>query len=220
MDSMDRRLIELNDLLLKLAAGMPMQEQLKEQTQKAFAGLSGSINMGPGNDTVIINKAQPCTPGPTGPEGPTGPTGPGGSTGCECPTGPAGATGATGPMGLLGPIGPPGLPGATGATGATGPSGDCCQCNAILVSANYQATSDDYYIGVNSEFPVTVTLPLDCENCQEIIVKAEMGPPLGNRKVTVAAGDGSTIDGEPTYVIEVPYQSVHLICRGGEWHII
>jgi hypothetical protein len=47
-----------------------------------------------------------------------------------------------------------------------------------------------------------------------------MGPPLGNRKVTVTTSDGSYIDGIDKYVMEVPYQSVNLFCRGGDWHII
>jgi hypothetical protein len=47
-----------------------------------------------------------------------------------------------------------------------------------------------------------------------------MGPPLGNRKITIVTSDGSTIDGDYDYVIEVPYQSVHVICRGDNWWII
>jgi hypothetical protein len=47
-----------------------------------------------------------------------------------------------------------------------------------------------------------------------------MGPPLGNRKITIVAQGISLIDGLSEYVIEVPYQSVNLICRGGNWWII
>jgi hypothetical protein len=47
-----------------------------------------------------------------------------------------------------------------------------------------------------------------------------MGPPLGNRKITVTTTDGGLIDGQAEYVIEVPYQSINIICRGGDWHII
>ncbi len=127
----------------------------------------------------------------------------------ECPPGPPG------PPGEQGPPGPP------GPKGDKGDPGECsCKCKSILVSDNYTATCDDYYIGVNSEQPVTITLPENCTDCCEIIVKAEMGPPLGNRKVTVTTVDGSYIDGADKYVMEVPYQSVNIICRGGDWHII
>jgi hypothetical protein len=119
------------------------------------------------------------------------------------------------------PPGPPGPPGPQGPPGPPGEPGVCtCRCKSILVSEDYTATCDDYYIGVNSNEPVTITLPEDCTDCCEIIVKAEMGPPLGNRKVTVTTVDGSYIDGIDKYVIKVPYQSVNIICRGGDWHII
>jgi hypothetical protein len=120
-----------------------------------------------------------------------------------------------------GPPGPPGPEGPPGPQGPPGEPGVCtCRCKSILVSTDYAATCDDYYIGVNSDGPVTITLPEECTDCCEIIVKAEMGPPLGNRKVTVTTTDGSYIDGIDKYVMEVPYQSVNIICRGGDWHII
>ena len=46
---------------------------------------------------------------------------------------------------------------------------------------------------------------------------------MGNRKVTIATlDDGSsliipTIDGNTTYVLTVPWESVSLVCRGGDW---
>lgn len=147
-----------------------------------------------GSDIINVESNIPGPPGPPGPEGPQGPPGP---------------PGEQGPQGEPGPPGPP------------GPSGNCtCQCTAILVSQDYTATLDDYYIGVNSTGPVTVTLPGDCETCHEIIVKAEMGPPLGNRKITITTSDGSLIDGDDKYIIEVPYQSVNVLCRGGNWWIV
>lgn len=93
-------------------------------------------------------------------------------------------------------------------------------CNTILVSTNYESTSDDCYIGVNSSGPVTITLPLVVSDGHQIVVKAEMGAPMGNRKVTITTLDSSLIDGQPTFVLNVPYESVHVIYRGFEWHII
>jgi hypothetical protein len=124
----------------------------------------------------------------------------------ECPPGPPGPPGEQGPPG---PQGPPGEP------------GECtCRCKSILVSEDYTATCDDYYIGVNSDGPVTITLPEDCTDCCEIIVKAEMGPPLGNRKITVTTSNAALIDGEGDYIITTPYGAVNLICRGLDWYII
>ena len=195
MDSLERKLVELNQALLSLQLGKPVDDELIKQAQYFIAG-GGKIHTGPGNDTVIINQGDnngcECPPGPPGPQGPPGPPG------------------ATGPQGEPGPVGPP------------GPPGECsCECQAIVVSQDYTATLDDYYIGVNSTGPVTITLPPDPTGCQQIVVKAEMGPPLGNRKITITTSDGSLIDGEEEYVMEVPWQSVKLITGGDDgWFII
>ena len=183
---------------------MPLDEARLKQL---MVSVGPDLDLGPGNDTVIINNQEGGDCHVTGPTGPTGPTGSSGT-----------GAGSTGPQGPTGPTGTGG--GQTGATGPTGPSGTGCCGTCILINADYQALSTDYYIGVNSQDPVTITLPADCVDCQQLIIKAEMGPPLGNRKVTVTTSDGSLIDDEPEYVIEVPYQSVQVLCRGGEWHII
>jgi exonuclease VII small subunit len=124
----------------------------------------------------------------------------------------------------VGYTGSQGYTGSVGYTGSQGPKGDPGECNtfcsAILVSNDYTATCNDYYIGVNSNNAVTITLPPECNTCCEIVVKAEMGPPIGNRKVTITTSDGSFIDGSNSYVMTIPYESVQLICRGGDWHII
>ena len=93
-------------------------------------------------------------------------------------------------------------------------------CNAILIGEDYECESDDCYIGVNSVGPISVSLPVDIPNGHQIVVKAEMGPPMGNRKVTIVTVDGSLIDDSPSFVLSVPYESVHLIFRGLGWHII
>ena len=221
MDSLDARLIELNEALLKLSAGQKPDEKMIDQARQVLSGGRPTINTGSGNDTVIINHGDDngceCPPGATGPTGATGPQGEIGSTGPIGATGPTGATGPSGENGATGESGATGEPGPPGATGATG---ECsCQCQTTLVSQDYTVTLDDYYVGVNSDGPVTITLPADCTDCHQVIVKAEMGPPLGNRKITIVSEDG-TIDEELEYIIEVPYQSVHLICRGGDWWII
>lgn len=217
MDSLERRLIELNQALLKLKAGEPIDQKVVEEARQVLAG-SSFINTGQGNDTVIINQ-QGDNNGCECPTGPTGPAGPPGNPGPTGPTGPQGDSGPTGPSGEPGPQGEP------GPIGPTGPTGECsCECKTILVSKDYAATSDDYYVGVNSSRPVTITLPCDPTDCQQIVVKAEMGPPMGNRKITIIPCQEtepvSKIDGADEYVIEVPYQSVHLIYRGGDWWII
>jgi hypothetical protein len=93
-------------------------------------------------------------------------------------------------------------------------------CNTILVGEDYECESDDCYIGVNSVGPVTISLPVDISDGHQIVIKAEMGAPIGNRKVTLVTLDGSLIDDSPSFVLTVPYESVHVIRRGFAWHII
>ena len=99
-------------------------------------------------------------------------------------------------------------------------SGSSSGCNTILVGEDYESESDDCYIGVNSIGPVTISLPVDISNGHQIVIKAEMGAPMGNRKVTVKTLDGSKIDSSSSVILSVPYSCLHLIYRGLSWHII
>ena len=127
----------------------------------------------------------------------------------ECKEGPPGPQGPQGPQGEPGPEGPQGPPGNPD-----------LRCEAILVSTDYNADDNDCYIGVNSDGPTTITLPADCGDSHQIIIKAEMGPPMGNRKVTIVGSGDATIDGKSKYVMEVPWSALHLFCRDGNWYII
>lgn len=215
MNTLETRLVELNEALLKLSTTreLPNTELLSQASRIVSGGSYPSIDTGSGNDTVIVNsngdKCHECPPGPPGPPGPQGEEGP------------------QGPKGDTGDQGPPGIPGEQGIQGDPGPqgppgqAGTCsCNCKTILVSQNYTANVDDYYIGVSSNGAVSITLPPNAPDCTELIIKAEMGPPLGNRKVTVTTSDGSFIDGSSDYIITVPYQSVNIISRNGDWWII
>jgi hypothetical protein len=131
-----------------------------------------------------------------------------------------GPPGPPGPAGPIGPQGPQGEAGPQGEQGEVGPPGPSSDTNTTLVHSNYYATEDDFYIGVESDGPSTVHLPPDAEDGCQIVVKAEMKPPLGNRKITIVTEDGSKIDGANTYVMQVSYESVWVIRRGDGWHII
>jgi hypothetical protein len=115
------------------------------------------------------------------------------------------------------PAGPQGPPGPQGPAGPTGSQNN----NAIVVDVDYQAENPtDYYIGVDSKVPVTVTLPVNPASGYTIVVKAEMAAPLGNRKVTVVTADDSLIDGVTSYVLKTHYEYVRVLFRGGNWHVI
>lgn len=88
------------------------------------------------------------------------------------------------------------------------------------IDAAYYATDAEFYIGVASEKPVTVYLPAAAADGKIIIVKAEMKPPLGSRKVNIATTDGSTIDGYSEATITVSHGKMILIRNRNNWYII
>lgn len=144
------------------------------------------------NDTAFVAISSPGTPGPKG------------------DTGPQGEQGIPGPQGETGPQGEQGPP---------GPSSEDLTVDTILVNADYTVTDFDCYIGVKSSSPTKIILPKS-EDGKVIIVKAEMGPPLGNRKITITARGLDLIDGQETLSLQNPYEAVTLIYRDNAWHII
>jgi hypothetical protein len=65
-----------------------------------------------------------------------------------------------------------------------------------------------------------VTLKSDEDSCIEYIVKVEMEPPIGNRKVIVKPEPPSLIDGQGDYTMATPYESVRVFRRGENWFTI
>lgn len=240
MDALERRLIELNDALLEIAKTrvdvVTRQNQYQKNQAQAQEALK-KVDNNNDNDIVVINNDNEdckCITGATGATGsdglsitgPTGENGLKGSTGEVGPTGspgldgigvtgPTGADGEVGPTGFTGSQGLQGNTGPKGATGVTGPKGAGCCCgeSTVVIDSDYQVLPSDYYIGVNSEGPVTITLPEEIDTCVTFIIKSEMGPPVGNRKITITTSDGSLIDGDSNLILQQPYESVTLIYR-------
>lgn len=88
------------------------------------------------------------------------------------------------------------------------------------VTSTYNATDGDFYIGVNSEKATTVYLPAAAGDGKIIVIKAEMRPPLGSRRVNIATTDGSLIDGYSEASITVSHGCKVLIRNDGQWYII
>lgn len=156
-------------------------------------------------DIFIGNFSGSSTPGPPGPPGPQGPQGESGPQGLTGPTGPQGETGPTGPQG------PKGEPG----TGA-----ECINCSkTTVIDRDYSVKEDDYYIGCLNEKPINVILPSTPLEGIIYIIKLEIKPPVGNRKVTVK-GNGKQIDGTGSVVLENAYECLQVLFRDNSWHII
>ena len=87
-------------------------------------------------------------------------------------------------------------------------------------TTTHYATADEFYIGVASEKPVTIYLPAAAPDGKIIVIKAEMKPPLGSRKVNVLTSDNSTIDGYNEASINVSHGKITLIRNNKNWFII
>lgn len=87
-------------------------------------------------------------------------------------------------------------------------------------TSTYYATADEFYIGVASEKPVTVYLPAAAPDGKIIVIKAEMKPPIGSRKVIIETTDGSKIDGYSDASINVSHGKITLIRNNNNWFII
>ena len=75
MNRMDARLVELNELLLKMSTGYRPPKEVIDQAQQVVSGASIKVDTGVGNDTVVINENGEDCKCPPGPQGPTGPQG-------------------------------------------------------------------------------------------------------------------------------------------------
>lgn len=193
MNNFESRLVQLNETLLKMNYGTPIDQSVVNRALRYLSGAQyEEINTGNGNDTVIINQQ----PDP-----------------CNCPPGPKGDKGDKGD---------PGTDGEPGPKGDKGDPGECdCNCECITVYEDYEVDFADCYVGVQSEEPVKIDLPVQCKDCSELIIKDELGTPgMGNRKITIFPPDGKTIDGSSKYTIGKAYGYVRLLCKDGNWYIV
>ena len=89
--------------------------------------------------------------------------------------------------------------------------------NTNFTSVDYTVVASDDYIGVSSTSLVTITLPVGSDG-SVYTIKDELGPTFG--RIDVTGTGGETIDGDVISPIIIPYGSITVIFRGGEWHII
>lgn len=89
--------------------------------------------------------------------------------------------------------------------------------NVIGVTLDYTAAATDEYIGVDSTSAININLPIGSAG-RTYIIKDEHGQ--GSGKINIKPAAGELIDGSATYIISVPYQSVQVVFRSGQWRII
>lgn len=106
----------------------------------------------------------------------------------------------------------------TGKVGQIGNTNGTIQ--TVVIKENYIAKLIDNYIGIDSTRPVTIVLPEGYPDGWNIIIKAHMRPPIGNRKITIRCENDILIDGYDSYVIQTSNDSVSMIFKDGNWWIV
>jgi hypothetical protein len=105
-------------------------------------------------------------------------------------------------------------------TGCDSEGRGTCGRTTTVTTATHYGTADEFYIGVSSDKASTIYLPAAAADGRIIIVKAEMKPPLGNRKVSITTTDDSKIDGYESADITVSHGKMILIRNNGNWFVI
>lgn len=109
----------------------------------------------------------------------------------------------------------PGLPGPPGIQGPPGPPGSLV-VPVTIIDYSYTATATDYFIGVISNSPITVTLPLASTGTQYIIKDID-GTAL---TFPITIYSDSLIDGYQQAVIATDYGAITLVANNNTWSIV
>ena len=111
-----------------------------------------------------------------------------------------------------------GPPGPVGPQGPVGPAGSLADVPVTLVDqAAYTPTVDEYFLGIIYNGTVTVTLPTGTLG-KVYVVKDAVGDANTN-PITVLT-TGSSIDGQPSYILDTDWGSITLVYNGIEWNVV
>ena len=121
-------------------------------------------------------------------------------------------------VGPPGPPGPPGPQGPQGPPGPQGPAGSLADVPVTLIdSATYTPDATEYFLGVIYNGSTTITLPAGTLG-KVYVVKDSVGDANAN-PITVTT-TGSSIDGQPNYILNTDWGSISLIYNGIEWNVV
>ena len=87
-----------------------------------------------------------------------------------------------------------------------------------ITSSSYTTTDDDFLILADAVGgAITIILPPAADVLHQVFVIKRLNS--GANSVTID-GNGANIDGSPTFVISVQYNSIMVFCDGTNYHII
>lgn len=111
--------------------------------------------------------------------------------------------GGTGPAGPPGPPGPPGNPSPVDVT--------------QVITTTYTALSTDYFLCVDVNAPVTITLPTGILGT--VYVVKDCDGDASTNPISIQGTGGQLVDGSATATINVNYGSLTFVFNGTEWSI-
>jgi hypothetical protein len=88
-----------------------------------------------------------------------------------------------------------------------------------LVKDDYLITTNDFYIGVNLEKSINISLPENPIDGIYVIIKLEMKNTNGHT-LTITANNNSLIDQNEFVELKYPNETISLISRNKKWNII
>lgn len=104
---------------------------------------------------------------------------------------------------------------------AIAPSCSGLTSTVLVDTSSYQVLVSDFYIGVNYDGNVTITMPAGQNNGLKYVVKDERGE-AGNPShyITIQGLNSDLVDSESSVVIGYNYGSLTLIWRDNAWRIV
>jgi hypothetical protein len=99
--------------------------------------------------------------------------------------------------------------------------GPVSYATTYITSSSYTISLSDYYIGVNTTSPVTITLPSSVDDGSTYIVKDELGQASQgpNRYITILPSGSDLIDGEDRAILAFDFGSLTFTYRD-DWRVV
>lgn len=118
---------------------------------------------------------------------------------------------------VVGPPGPPGPPGPAGPIGPSGPPGTPGLVPVTIVTSNtFNASTSDYYIGVDVPSSASVVLPISPVGT--VFIVKDIDGDSNTNPITITALS-ALIDGSSTAVINTSYGALQFVFNGSQWSI-
>lgn len=102
-----------------------------------------------------------------------------------------------------------------------GGGGPVSYATTYVTTTSYTITQNDYYVGVNTTSPVTITLPTLVDSGTAYIVKDELGQASQgtNRYITILPSGSDQIDGQNRAILAYDFGSLTFVYRNG-WRVV